>query len=99
MRKKVWFLTCIACFGVAPVLAQTGSATVQGTVTDPTGAVIPGADVVLTQVSTSVAQKTKTNEAGLYVFPATPIGAYTVSVTSSGMETWEGHVLLQAGQA
>ena len=60
-------LAWITCFAVAPVFAQTGSATVQGAVSDPTGAVVPNADVTLTQVDTSVAQKTKTNGAGLYV--------------------------------
>jgi hypothetical protein len=38
----------LAC-AVTPAFAQTGSATVQGAVTDPTGAVVPGADVTLTE--------------------------------------------------
>jgi len=91
--------TFIACFAVAPVFGQTGSATVQGTVSDPTGAVVPGAEVTMIQVATSIAQKTKTNEVGFYLFPATPIGDYKLTVTSSGMETWEGAIRLQAGQA
>jgi hypothetical protein len=88
----------LAC-AVTPAFAQTGSATVQGAVTDPTGAVLPGADVTLTQVDTAVAQKTKTNAAGLYVFPVAPIGTYKITVTSAGMETWEGQIVLQAGLA
>src|SRR5216684_2042097 len=92
-------LALVACVTVAPALAQTGSATVQGAVTDTTGAVVPGADVALTQTATSVVQRTKTNGAGLYVFPASPIGAYTITVKSAGMETWEGQIVLQAGLA
>src|ERR1700719_2240648 len=98
-RSLVWRLALIACLAAAPMLAQTGSATVEGFVTDPTGAVVPNADVTLTQVATSVAQRTKTNAAGLFVFPASPIGAYRITVTSAGMETWEGQVVLQAGLA
>ncbi len=80
-------------------MAQTGSATVEGAVTDPAGAVVPNADVILTHLETSVAQKTKTNGAGLYVFPASPLGPYKLTVTSGGMETWEGRIVLQAGLA
>src|SRR5437868_6659277 len=97
LAKRSCFLALIACLAVAPVLAQTGSATVQGAVTDPTGAVVPNADVTLTGVATSVVQKTKTNGAGLYVFPASQIGRYKVTVAAPGMETWEGEVELQAG--
>ena len=92
-------LALVFCFAVSTAFAQTGSATVQGAVTDPTGAVVPGADVTLTQVATAVAQRTKTNAAGLFVFPASPIGAYKITVTSAGMETWEGQIVLQAGLA
>src|SRR5258706_9623882 len=83
----------------APASAQTGGAPVQGTVTDPTSAVVPGATVVLKQTATSVVQKTSTNPAGFYAFPALPLGGYTITVTASGMETWEGSVVLQAGLA
>src|SRR5260221_2945076 len=92
-------MVLIACVAAAPALAQTGSATVQGAVTDTTGAVVPGADVALTQMATSVVQRTKTNGAGLYVFPASPIGAYTITVKSAGLENWEGQSSLQGGIA
>ena len=96
LKKSLCLLSLLAA---APVFAQTGSATVQGVVKDPTGAVVPNADVTLTELQTAVTQKTKTNEAGLYVFPASPIGSYKVTVTAPGMETWEGHAVLQAGLA
>src|SRR3984893_14428504 len=98
-KSRLCCLTLIACVAVSPALAQTGSATVQGSVTDPTAAVVPNADVTLTQAATSVAQRTKTNAAGLFVFPASPIGAYKITVASAGMETWEGEIVLQAGLA
>jgi len=98
-RSSLWRWVLMGFLAVAPALAQTGSATVEGSVTDPTGAVVPNADVMLTQVNTAVAQRTKTNAAGLFVFPASPIGAYKITVTSAGMETWEGQIVLQAGLA
>jgi hypothetical protein len=97
MTKNLLRLGFIVLIAAAPLLGQTGSATVQGAVTDPSGSVVPSAEVILTQVDTAVVQKTRTNDAGLYVFPASPIGAYKVAVTAPGMETWEGQIVLQAG--
>ncbi len=92
-------VVCYAGWLAVSTHAQTGGAPVQGTITDPTGAVVPGASVVLTQSETAVVQKTTTNSAGIYVFPASPLGDYRLTVSSPGMETWEGSVLLQAGLA
>jgi len=61
-------------------------ATVQGQVTDPSGAVIPGATVTVTNTATSVSQTTKTDANGNYVIPALPIGTYDVEVQASGLE-------------
>jgi hypothetical protein len=97
-NRALW-LGFIALMAIAAAQAQTGSAPVQGAVTDQTGAAVPNAEAVLTNIDTAVVQKTKTNEAGLYVFPASPIGPYKLTVTVAGMETWEGKVVLQAGLA
>ena len=50
------------------VFAQ-GYATIRGTVTDSTGAIIPGAEVTATRASTGLMLKTTTNSEGTYVFP------------------------------
>jgi hypothetical protein len=100
MRKfRGFYLALGLCLASALSFAQTGSAPVQGAVRDATGAVVPNAEVVLTKTDTAVVQKTKTNEAGLYVFPASPIGPYKLTVSVPGMETWEGNLVLQAGLA
>jgi hypothetical protein len=99
MRIRSYVLGLMILLAAAPLVAQTGSATVQGAVTDPSGAVVPAADVTLTHGQTAVVQKTKTNSAGLYVFPASPIGSYKLTVAAAGMETWEGQIVLQAGLA
>src|SRR5712692_8573234 len=64
---------------VPAALAQTSKGTVTGTVMDPTGAVIPGATVTLTNKETSVTRETKTNEAGIYRFDAVDLGTYRVT--------------------
>ena len=64
-----------------------GNGAVQGTVTDPGGAVVPGATVVATNVATSVAATRETNDAGRYVIQPLPPGEYKVVVTRSGFLT------------
>src|ERR1043166_3598277 len=65
-------------------LGQTSRGTVTGTVTDPTGAVIAGADVILTSTATKLSRTTKTNTEGLYRFEAVDPGGYSVKVNATG---------------
>ena len=71
-------------FAITPTLtAQVRSATITGLVTDPTGAVIPGADVVVTETATSVSYPSKTDKVGLYTVPYLAAGDYTVARSRS----------------
>jgi hypothetical protein len=62
----------------------TGS--ISGTVTDPTGAVVPDASVVAINTQTDVQNSTKTNAQGFYSFPSLPAGRYDVTITASGFQ-------------
>ncbi len=64
--------------------AQTSRGTVSGTITDSTGAVISGANVVLTNTATTVSRSTVANSEGFYRFDAVDLGMYTIKVTASG---------------
>jgi hypothetical protein len=66
--------------------AQVRSATITGLVTDPTGAVIPDADVVVTATATSVSYPSKTDHVGLYTVPYLAAGDYTVTITKGGFQ-------------
>lgn len=77
----------------------SGSASVAGTVTDTTGAVIPGASVVLLNVERGSEQQVSTNEAGNYAYPDITPGTYSVRVSSEGFQTREVTDLqVQVGQ-
>jgi len=78
----VMFLTA---FGGA-ALAQS-SAALGGTVTDATGAVVPNAQVMVTNQATGVASATQTDTTGAYLFPALPIGIYRIEVSASSFQT------------
>ena len=71
-------------------LAQsTGSATLRGRVTDPNGAVVTGATVVLINEGTKIDRSSKTNDDGSYQFSAVPPGSYSISVESTGFKKAE----------
>jgi hypothetical protein len=65
--------------------AQTGEIT--GRVTDPSGAIVPGAEVAIKNVDTGVSRAVKSNESGYYSAPLLPIGNYEVSVSRSGFRS------------
>lgn len=81
-------LIAIALFlGSIPVAAQIDRATLVGTVTDSTGAVIPGATVAVVSQETGLRRQAQTGETGTYTFSLLPIGVYTVTVTQEGFRT------------
>src|ERR1700690_2704268 len=62
------------------------TASISGTVTDPSGAVVAGATVTATNVDTGVATTLTTNAAGFYSFQSLPLGNYTIGVQQSGFK-------------
>ncbi len=77
----------VLAFAVTGTLAQTITGSIRGTVTDPSGAVIAGASVTATNVSTGVNTRTLTDKDGEYNIQFLPIGTYTVTVRASGFRT------------
>jgi hypothetical protein len=79
----------LAFFVAFATLSYAQEATIVGTVTDPTGSVIPNASITITNVETGVARSTTSNQAGQYVVPDLRIGKYTVKVEVSGFRATE----------
>src|SRR5206468_8392806 len=71
----------------APAQGTTGSIT--GTITDETGAAVPGATVTVTQTSTNNVHTSTTSDSGFYTVPQLPPGNYRVSVEKSGFNRFE----------
>jgi hypothetical protein len=79
----------------APIAsAQTSNGVISGRVVDPQGAVVPGAQVVLTQDSTHVMLATTTDGSGNFVFPSVAPERYSVSVEVQGFKRLERHDLV-----
>src|SRR5689334_3549117 len=89
-------------FAPASVLAQQAArATLTGTVTARTGAVVSGATVIATQQASSIRRETVTNDEGLYVFSDMTPGEYELRVQAKGFNTnvSKAPVLLKVGQS
>ena len=77
-------LLALLCAGLA--FGQAVNATLLGTVTDASGAVVPNAKVTITEVNTGVSRSGQTNESGNYTFPDLPPGQYSVTVEAAGFK-------------
>jgi hypothetical protein len=86
----VALLTAGVAVTVAPskIEAQVTTASLSGTVTDPSGAVIAKAAIVLTSTKTGATRTTITNKSGDFSFSAVASGDYTVTVTAKGFDTF-----------
>ena len=86
--KKLIGLGFLLCFGlVANAFGQTTNATLGGTVSDASRALIPGVTVTATNTQTGIVSSTITNETGAYNFPSLQSGVYKVSAELSGFQT------------
>jgi hypothetical protein len=94
MRKLGIRNCCFALALIALVLFVCGSifagvtASISGTVTDPSGAAVVGANVTATNVETAVAVTQTTNSQGFYSFQSLPLGTYTIDVGKGGFKAY-----------
>jgi hypothetical protein len=101
-KKNVLTFATLTMLGLAMccfnAIAQSGAGSIEGRVTDSTGAIMPGASIHVANQATGVAADAKANGAGYYQVPGLFTGTYTVSVTAPGMETYQRTIQLLAGQ-
>jgi hypothetical protein len=86
MRKAIQSIPLLAVL-VFPVLAQTNFGRISGTVTDPSGAAVPGAKVTIRDVDTQATRSLTSDSNGAYVAQNLPIGPYSITVEASGFKT------------
>jgi len=102
MKKVVYILLVgllLLSLGSGSAFAQaTASSTIQGTVTDKSGAVVSGAQVVAKNKATDVVRTTTSSDTGYYRFELLPVGIYTVAVSKSGFGTVTQSVETLIGQ-
>jgi hypothetical protein len=101
--KRVMYLLLVGIvllsLGTSNAFAQaTASGTIQGTVTDKSGAVVSGAQVVAKNKATDLTRTATTSETGDYRFQLLPVGVYTVTVSKAGFGTVSQAVETLIGQ-
>src|SRR5215471_6676592 len=89
---RIWSFRLVVLLSLLAALARFAAAqeaTVVGTVTDPSGAVMPNVAITITNTDTGLATQFKTNEAGQYVVPNLHLGHYTVRASAPGFKASE----------
>ena len=101
MRKLVTFFAVVVALTMAtPSFAQKITGTIRGTVTDATGAVVPGAKVTVINDATGLTRSASTTSAGIYAFAELPVGTYTVRVENTGFKAEiRSNVVLNVAEA
>jgi hypothetical protein len=98
VRLALTVLLGICLVGAASLWAQsTNTGNVAGTITDPSGAVLPGVTVTLSEISTSSTRTTVTNDAGKYFFANVDPGQYDISLSKQGFATVKSQAEVKVG--
>ncbi len=95
-RLAIGFLFTCFFLAVFALSAFAQEATIVGTVTDPTGAAVPNAPIIVTNNDTGLTRSLSTGNDGQYVVPDLHIGHYTVRATASGFKVAEQKGLVLA---
>jgi carboxypeptidase family protein len=101
-KLRTLFLLVAACLVLVwciPSVGQVLKGSISGTVQDPQGAVVSGAQVKATNTSTGVTLTTTSDSAGLYRFNLIPVGEYKVEISAQGFKTAvQSNILVTAGR-
>src|SRR5215471_13970468 len=85
--RSLLVFTAFACLGLKPLQAQVDTGSITGTVTDPSGAVVNGAKVTLTNEGTGTTLSMTARADGVYDFSPVRIGNYRLEVAAPGFKT------------
>jgi hypothetical protein len=86
MRNRLWTILMVVMVA-ATLQAQTFRGAINGTASDPSGAVVAGATVKATNVATGVSITALTTSDGQFAFQDLPLGTYKITVTAAGFQT------------
>ena len=84
---RVLIVQAVFVFAASLSLAQQPTASLTGLITDPNGAVVPGAVVTVTNKATNLIRTATTNDEGVFTISGLPVGLYTANVKASGFDT------------
>ena len=100
--RRIAILAAVLAISTPWIQAQiaTTTATISGIVADPTGAVVPNADVQLVSPETAISRRFVVDGRGRYTFTQLPPATYTLTVKAKGFESYQqGGIVLNGGQS
>src|SRR5262245_57693880 len=86
-QRRLFLLFLLPLVAAIPAAAQQTTATVLGTISDPSGAAVPGVSVQALNLATNVARETTSDSSGSYSIPNLPPGSYKVTASKTGFQT------------
>jgi len=89
LLRRLALLTAVCLTVASLAFSQTGSTSLRGTVTDPSGSVVPGATVILTNLGSNTQRSITTSSVGEYQFLLLPPGNYSLTITAPGFERYQ----------
>src|ERR1700693_1066294 len=97
MRRSVYTFGTVLFFLYGSLMRGQGLSTINGIVTDPSGAVVAGATITATEVDTSLARTTVSNQDGLYVISGLRPTRYTLNIEGRGFRQFtQSGIVLEA---
>jgi len=97
LARNVSVLLCVLLLVSVGLFGQAESGTVSGTITDNTGAVVPGATVTMTSVNTAQTRSAVTGSAGEYAVPSLRPDTYSITVEREGFQKYSRKVVVDVG--
>lgn len=95
----IFVILTLCTFGSIPANAQVTGATLSGTVTDPSGSIVAGAEVAIKEMSTGTIRTATTDDAGLFSAPNLNPGTYEVTISAPGFsKAVQSNLTLSVGQ-
>src|SRR5215471_939584 len=92
----VWFICALPSCVILPAFGQ--EATIVGTITDPSGSLLPKATITATNIETGRIHSVTTNTGGVYVIPGLPVGHFSLKAEAAGFKTAEQNgIVLNVG--
>ena len=84
MKRSLWGWMLLCILSALPLFSQTATTSLRGTIKDPSGALVPGAKITLSDNANGQTFSAVANSAGLYAFPQIPPAKYTITATAAG---------------
>src|SRR5439155_26184771 len=96
MRNIIGLTVFVLSLGAAAFAQTVSVAQIRGSVKDPSGAALPGAEVKVTQTDTGLVRNVLSDETGTFTLPNLPIGPYKLEVSLEGFSTYvQSGIVLQ----